>query len=280
MTRWLQASQASFPNYQQLVPRACCRSHGHSTHIGGQSPPSSSSSLSSSSPWSPIDGQGHHYKRHTSKLKRTTKTRLKGQRYFTTDHPPPQLELLVTSSSPPVYQPPASPVDKTFCTLSYSPDLIFIYGCYAPLTQFLSNSINLLSVLGFCVLSFLKVCFAFILRYEIKEMISKIRLIRGGNFEWGTAQTTVGLAGAGASSSPLHELECYLPRTSIPAEGVAVGGFVPGSMCASAGQRPATLMGSGGVTGGQKVNMLNKTVIGSSTSGMGDFSHTKKASLV
>jgi hypothetical protein len=54
------------------------------------------------------------------------------------------------------------------------------------------------------VITFLKMCFAFILRYEIKEMIQKIRVLKGNT--------------AATPATPLHELEAYLPRPSVQQE--------------------------------------------------------------
>lgn len=87
------------------------------------------------------------------------------------------------------------------CIEGYSPDQIHARGCYDPVLQWLQRSADLLSVLGFCVIAFLKLCFVCILKYEIKEMIQKIQVLKGNANEMG--------------SSPLHELEAYLPRPSI-----------------------------------------------------------------
>lgn len=51
-------------------------------------------------------------------------------------------------------------------------------GCEEPLMHWLRKTADLLFVLGFCVIAFAKVCFLGILRYEIREMIQKIRLLR------------------------------------------------------------------------------------------------------
>lgn len=92
------------------------------------------------------------------------------------------------------------------CVETYSSDAINVYGCYDSIFKWFQRTIETLSVLGFCVITFLKVCFAFILRYEIKEMIQKIQMLKGEN------------GGSGSMSlpaAPLHELEAYLPRASI-----------------------------------------------------------------
>lgn len=51
-------------------------------------------------------------------------------------------------------------------------------GCEVQLMQWLKKTADLLFVLGFCVIAFTKLCFLGILRYEIHEMIQKIRLLR------------------------------------------------------------------------------------------------------
>lgn len=42
----------------------------------------------------------------------------------------------------------------------------------------LRNTADILFVIGYCVISFLKITFLGILRYEIKEMIQKIKLLQ------------------------------------------------------------------------------------------------------
>lgn len=93
------------------------------------------------------------------------------------------------------------------CVETYSPDSINVYGCYDSIFKWFQRTIETLSVLGFCVITFLKLCFAFILRYEIKEMIQKIQMLKGEG-----AVSSCGIA------APLHELEAYLPRASIQQE--------------------------------------------------------------
>lgn len=49
--------------------------------------------------------------------------------------------------------------------------------CHDALLKWLQRSADLLCVLGFCVMAFLKLCFLGILRYEIREMVQKIRIL-------------------------------------------------------------------------------------------------------
>ena len=50
-------------------------------------------------------------------------------------------------------------------------------GCKEPLTNWLNSNTDLLLVLGFCVIGFLKFIFISILHYEIREMIQKIHML-------------------------------------------------------------------------------------------------------
>ncbi|XP_063922593.1 CD151 antigen-like isoform X1 [Zophobas morio] len=51
-------------------------------------------------------------------------------------------------------------------------------GCDERLLAYLKATASVLAILGYCVLAFLKLCFLGILRYEIREMIQKIRILR------------------------------------------------------------------------------------------------------
>lgn len=53
----------------------------------------------------------------------------------------------------------------------------YLVGCEEKLQAYLRDTAALLFILGYCVLAFLKICFLGILRYEIREMIQKIRLL-------------------------------------------------------------------------------------------------------
>lgn len=51
-------------------------------------------------------------------------------------------------------------------------------GCVSVLAKWLKNRADILFVLGYCVIAFLKLSFLGILRYEIREMIQKIKLLQ------------------------------------------------------------------------------------------------------
>ncbi|XP_055388240.1 probable cyclin-dependent serine/threonine-protein kinase DDB_G0292550 isoform X1 [Condylostylus longicornis] len=52
------------------------------------------------------------------------------------------------------------------------------HGCREFLAEWLRNTADVLFVIGYCVITFLKLSFLGILRYEIREMIQKIRLLQ------------------------------------------------------------------------------------------------------
>ncbi|XP_057332367.1 uncharacterized protein LOC130672094 isoform X2 [Microplitis mediator] len=54
----------------------------------------------------------------------------------------------------------------------------FANGCEEYLMNWLKKTADFLFVLGYCVMAFAKLCFLGILRYEIREMIQKIKLLR------------------------------------------------------------------------------------------------------
>ncbi|XP_021942169.1 uncharacterized protein LOC110841192 [Zootermopsis nevadensis] len=56
---------------------------------------------------------------------------------------------------------------------------VYTSGCESLLLFWLRQSADVLFVLGYCVIAFLKLCFLGILRYEIKEMIQKIKVLQG-----------------------------------------------------------------------------------------------------
>lgn len=67
---------------------------------------------------------------------------------------------------------------SSMCEQSFDPKVIHVFGCYDSISSWIQRAADVLSVLGFCVITFLKVCFTFILRYEIREMIQKIQVLK------------------------------------------------------------------------------------------------------
>lgn len=55
---------------------------------------------------------------------------------------------------------------------------IYQQGCFDKVVSWLRNTADILFVVGYCVIAFLKLSFLGILRYEIKEMIQKIKLLQ------------------------------------------------------------------------------------------------------
>lgn len=74
--------------------------------------------------------------------------------------------------------PPSQSIYKTFLTIDFIAINMFPQGCMDALIQWLRQTADILFVLGYCVIAFLKLCFLGILRYEIKEMIQKIKLLQ------------------------------------------------------------------------------------------------------
>ena len=54
-------------------------------------------------------------------------------------------------------------------------------GCSEFVLSWLHRTAHNLFVLGYCVLAFVKLCFLAILRYELKEMVQKIKILQGEN---------------------------------------------------------------------------------------------------
>lgn len=52
-------------------------------------------------------------------------------------------------------------------------------GCEEALRNWMHSSTESLMILGFCVITFIKFCFVGILRFEIQEMIEKIKILQG-----------------------------------------------------------------------------------------------------
>ncbi|PRD33619.1 UNVERIFIED_CONTAM: Uroplakin-1b [Trichonephila clavipes] len=70
------------------------------------------------------------------------------------------------------------PLNITCVETDRNPLLIHLPGCYEAVHRWLQHAADVLCVLGFCVIAFLKLCFLGILRYEIREMIQKIKVLR------------------------------------------------------------------------------------------------------
>lgn len=76
----------------------------------------------------------------------------------------------------------------------HAPNMV---GCEEKLLSWLKQTADVLFVLGYCVIAFLKLCFLGILRYEIKEMIQKIKILQSEL----NAELTAEL---GVATSPNH----------------------------------------------------------------------------
>lgn len=56
--------------------------------------------------------------------------------------------------------------------------IVYQTGCEERLRYYLKHTSETLFLIGYCVIAFVKVCFIGILRYEIREMIQKIKLLK------------------------------------------------------------------------------------------------------
>ncbi|XP_065215049.1 uncharacterized protein LOC135841788 isoform X2 [Planococcus citri] len=74
-------------------------------------------------------------------------------------------------------------------------EVFYTTGCEKRLLTWLRSSLDILFVLGYCVISFLKLCFLGILRYEIREMIQKIKILQSEQHNNAECQDT-SLSGA------------------------------------------------------------------------------------
>lgn len=228
LTKWLQSKQEQFPggSYSQLVPKSCCRldpvTHlTHRSHNPNSSPLFSSSSSSSSSSSFHVE---QHYPTHSLHHQRHPRHHHNNHR----PHPAHHKQSIHSAHSAIIRrwkrqeEDEKSAVDYDRCAESYSPDTINVYGCYDSISKWFQRTIETLSVIGFCVITFLKLCFAFILRYEIKEMIQKIQMLKGEASMTGCIP-----------AAPLHELEAYLPRASIQQDTTFETQFVSANQCQS-----------------------------------------------
>lgn len=136
--------------------------------------------------------------------------------------PPPESNIFVIPiSCCPVEEADFGKPNRTDCRYEHNTTIgaehVFRTGCYDHLYNWLQSSVDLLSVLGFCVITFIKMCFLCLLRYEIKEMIEKIKVIKGQN-------------SSESHMLPFQDLEAYLPRPSMQQESLisgAPGGNLP-----------------------------------------------------
>ena len=152
---------------------------------------------------------------------------------------------------------------KDACIEDLQSNDLYSLGCYQHILSWLQASFAMLSVLGFCVVTFLKFCFAFILRFEIKEMIQKIQIIKG--------HTT-------SNRLPLEELEAYLPCPLTQHESshtINVNqsifnnlksqnlGKSERDLALSTFLKPVNISGQGGQEAGKKKSISNNTIGGS-----------------
>ncbi|KAK9512832.1 hypothetical protein O3M35_001162 [Rhynocoris fuscipes] len=59
--------------------------------------------------------------------------------------------------------------------------IVYLNPCQPKIMDWLTHTAHILFVIGYCVIAFIKLCFLGILRYEIREMIQKIKLVQESN---------------------------------------------------------------------------------------------------
>lgn len=86
--------------------------------------------------------------------------------------------------------------------------VLLLQGCAEKLDNWMRSTAGILIVIGYCVIAFLKLSFLGILRYEIKEMIQKIKLLQ-------TELATSILGGATADVEQQQVRDCDDPSYTI-----------------------------------------------------------------
>lgn len=97
-------------------------------------------------------------------------------------------------------------------------------GCYEKLQGYLSETADILFILGYCVIAFLKLCFLGILRYEIREMIQKIKILQS---EMEARPSIISL------DNSSQNLGMSSPSRTVLINTSSANGSVPGGQCDS-----------------------------------------------
>eukprot|EP00095_Tigriopus_kingsejongensis_P010144 maker-scaffold1067_size65077-snap-gene-0.7 protein:Tk10144 transcript:maker-scaffold1067_size65077-snap-gene-0.7-mRNA-1 annotation:"PREDICTED: uncharacterized protein LOC100569714" len=90
-------------------------------------------------------------------------------------------------------------------------------GCHKPFKYWLDTSADALFVIGFCVIGFLKFTFLGLLRFEIKEMIQKIKLLQNENHQLNGELGLLDMA----------DLPSSLDATGLDEPVLSIGGSFP-----------------------------------------------------
>lgn len=97
-------------------------------------------------------------------------------------------------------------------------------GCEEKLQVYLRQSADILFILGYCVIAFLKLCFLGILRYEIREMIQKIKILQS---EMDQRPSIISL------DNSSQNLGLSSPSRTVLINTSSANGSVPGGACDS-----------------------------------------------
>lgn len=95
-------------------------------------------------------------------------------------------------------------------------------GCEEKLQTYLRQSADILFILGYCVIAFLKLCFLGILRYEIREMIQKIKILQS---EMDARPSIISL------DNSSQNLGMSSPSRTVLINTSSANGSVPGGAC-------------------------------------------------
>lgn len=97
-------------------------------------------------------------------------------------------------------------------------------GCEEKLQVYLRQTADILFILGYCVIAFLKLCFLGILRYEIREMIQKIKILQS---EMEARPSIISL------DNSSQNLGMSSPSRTVLINTSSANGSVPGGQCDS-----------------------------------------------
>lgn len=92
---------------------------------------------------------------------------------------------------------------------------VYRNGCGLKLVQWLNNVSEILFILGFCMVGFIKLCFLIILRWEIREMIEKIQILENGGIDLSNSLSSPRLSLTGRPG-PRYSIQKQYSTTSGP----------------------------------------------------------------
>ena len=114
---------------------------------------------------------------------------------------------------------PVSQINGSSCARTWPADVSDIHNttCGQFVLQWLNSTGDNLFVLGFCVLAFVKICFLAILRYELREMVQKIKILRSENVPQ-VHEITTGILAMGTTASAVTASSGQPPSVVVAAD--------------------------------------------------------------